>query len=66
MIVRRKSPFSGKVNEMNLPITYEQIVKWEKGALIQNVMPHLTPDQREFLISGITPQEWEDTFGEEK
>ena len=29
------------------------------GALIQDAMPHLDPDQREFLMTGITPAEWD-------
>lgn len=64
MIVRKTSPFSGKVNKMNLPITLEQVTRWQGGELIQNAMPDLTPDQREFLITGITPKEWKETFGE--
>jgi hypothetical protein len=27
-------------------------------------MPHLTADQREFLMTGITPAEWQAAFGE--
>lgn len=64
MIIKRKSPFSGKTNEMDLPITYEQVQLWQGGELIQNAMPNLTPDQREFLMTGITPAEWEETFSE--
>jgi len=41
-----------------LPVTNEQIDRWEGGALVQDVFPHLTPSEREFLISGVTPEEW--------
>lgn len=64
MIVRRKSPFSGKVNEMDLPITWEQVQKWENGELIQNAFPNLSADEREFLLTGITPDEWATELGE--
>jgi hypothetical protein len=60
----RKSPFTGKVHEMELPITEEQLRKWQDGELIQRVFPHLSPDQRGFIMTGITPEEWRDTFSE--
>lgn len=36
-----------------LQLTNEQIKRWKEGELIQNVIPELTEDQRELLISGI-------------
>lgn len=39
---------------------------WQNGALIQNAMPELTADEREFLLTGMTPEEWDATFGEEE
>jgi hypothetical protein len=62
MVITRTSLFSGKVNTMDLPITQEQIDRWDGGELIQNVFPDFTPSQREFLITGITDEEWEDAF----
>jgi hypothetical protein len=47
---------------MEIPVTEAQIKAWEGGMLIQNAMPRLTPDQREFLMTGITAAEWEETF----
>jgi hypothetical protein len=63
MIITRKSPFSGVENSMDIPVTQEQLDAWELGSLIQNVMPGLTPDEREFIMTGITASEWEATFG---
>lgn len=63
MLIQRKSQVSGKVNTMDLDITPEQIGRWESGELIQHVMPNLTPDEREFLITGITSEEWKRIFG---
>ena len=62
MLVKRTSPFSGKTHIMDIPVTQEQIDAWHNGALIQNAMPRLTPDQREFIKTGITAEEWEETF----
>lgn len=38
--------------------------RWQmKGLLIQQAFDVLTSEQREFLISGMTPQEWKELFG---
>ena len=58
MFVQKQSMLSGKTNEMELPITKEQIEDWESGRLIQHAMPHLDKWQREFLITGVTKEEW--------
>ena len=64
MIIRKRSLVSGQVNEMDLQITQEQLNRWYEGELVQNAFPNLSADEREFLISGITPEEWESMFGE--
>lgn len=63
MQITRKSPFSGKINTREIAVTEEQLLRWERGELIQNVMPNLSADDREFIMTGITPEEWEETFG---
>jgi len=65
MLITRKSLISGNINSMSLPITEEQYTAWEQGTLVQVAMPHLSPDEREFVMTGITPEEWADNFGEE-
>jgi len=65
MLITRKSLISGNINTMSLPITEEQYTAWEQGTLVQVAMPHLSPDEREFVMTGITPEEWADNFGEE-
>ena len=66
MLIERTSMISGKTNSMELPITNAQLDRWTGGELIQNVFPDLSVDQREFLMTGITPEEWNRTFGEEE
>jgi len=39
---------------------------WMKGKFIQDAFNFLTPDEREFLMTGITPEEWAETFKEEE
>ena len=65
MKVTMTSIMSGKVNTLDLPITQDQIDMWDQGYLIQDAMPDLTPDEREFLMTGITPSEWAEVFTEE-
>jgi len=50
---------------MDLDITEKQYFSWKNGDLVQNVFPHLNSEEREFIVSGITPQEWKEVFGEE-
>jgi len=64
MKVTRKSPLSGVIMQMDLDVTREQLISWEKGELVQDAMPHLTPDERQFIISGISPYEWRFKFGD--
>ena len=58
MLITKTSVMTGEKNEMLLPVTNEQIERWQNGELVQNVFPHLSPSEREFLISGVTPEEW--------
>jgi hypothetical protein len=59
MKVTRTSLISGKVHTMELPVSPLDIDAYHAGtANIQDVFPHLTPEQREFIKSGITPEEW--------
>lgn len=62
MLITRQSTWSGKVRTLDIPVTHEQLYEWERGTLIQNAMPNLTADQREFLMTGITAEEWDEMF----
>ena len=63
MKITKISPVTGKDNTMDLPITQDQLTSWAAGVLIQDAMPNLTPDQREFLMTGCTPGDWNVLFG---
>ena len=65
MKITRTSMFTGIERSLDLPITEAQIAQWQAGGLIQNVMPQLTGDEREFIMTGVTAQEWANEFGEE-
>jgi len=63
MLITRTSPFTRKVNTMDINVTEAQIAAWQNGKLIQHAMPNLTADEREFIMTGITPEDWANTFG---
>ena len=65
--VTKKSIISGKTNTMELDISQEQLDRWESvdKQLIQVAFPNLSSSEREFLMTGITPTEWNDTFGDD-
>lgn len=62
MIITKTSSLSGIERTMDLPITEEQLKNWEDGMLIQMAMPNLTAEQREFLITGVVQEEWDELF----
>ena len=60
------SMFTEEVNSMQLPVSQDRIDLWlTGGGLIQDIMPDLSPDQREFLMTGMTPLEWTNMFGDD-
>ena len=66
-VVTKQSPFSGNWHTAILAMNDDQYSNWKSGGtLIQEALPHLTADEREFLMTGITPEEWNEAFGEEE
>ena len=55
-------PFCGAEHSVEVDST--QFEAWKNGELIQNVMPDLTPTEREQLISGLCPKCQAKVFGE--
>ncbi len=59
-IVTCRSILDGRHSTRTIPAAPEQILQWlASGDLIQHALPHLTSDDREFLISGLTSDAWE-------
>jgi hypothetical protein len=59
----KKSMLTGSWNQRKINVTEEQVNRWQAGELIQDVMPNLSADDREFLMTGSTPYEWDEVFG---
>ena len=64
MEITRTSIHSGITRTLTLDVTAEEIATWKAGELIQNAMPRLTSDEREFIKTGITPEEWQEIFAD--
>ena len=63
-IVETLSPVTGKTNVEEIPADADAILNWMKGLdLVQNALPKLDEDQREFLITGCTQSDWDFLWG---
>ncbi len=64
--VTRQSVLTRKMNTMKLPILQEHLDIYDKigGFNVQDIFPQLDAEQREFLINGVTPQEWNKYIGD--
>lgn len=51
IVVKQRCPFCRIVGELEVPLL--GYIKWESGELVQNALPELDENQREFLISGM-------------
>lgn len=66
MQITKVSMFTGKIHIREINVTEEQLASWKGGMLIQKAMPHLSADDREFIMTGVTPEEWNVAFGKEE
>ena len=60
--IKRVSGFTGETHVIEMNIDWEDYAAWQNGMLIQRAFPYLTPDEREFLMTGITKEEWDKAF----
>jgi hypothetical protein len=67
MEVTRTSQLTGIQHTFELDVTEEQLSRFENrrenGEYVQSIFPNLSRDWREFILTGITPKEWDDMFG---
>ena len=63
MKVTRKSIFTGKISTLGIDVTQAQLDAYENGELLQRAMPNVPAKYREFIKTGVTPDEWNKLFG---
>ena len=67
--VARRSNLTGSVNVMAFDAeTAGRIHEWlamdpDARPFVQHAFPALTDEEREFLLTGVTPKEWDEAFG---
>jgi hypothetical protein len=66
MLIERTSQLTGIHRVLDLPVTTEQLLAYERGALLQVAFPNLCSSDREFIKSGITGEEWLSIFAEDE
>lgn len=62
MKVTRQSCLTKKFHTLEIDVTLDQLIKIDdpyRRELIQNIVPHLSASDREFLMTGITDAEWD-------
>lgn len=65
MLITRESMLTGIVRTRDLDVNEEQLYQFERGGvMIQDAFPHLSATDREFILSGITEDEWDQAFAE--
>ena len=66
MLITRTSQLSGKTTTLNLDVTQEQMERFDMrlitGEYVQTIFPELPKEEREFILTGITPEEWDSIF----
>ena len=65
MKITKTSSLTKVEHIMEIDVTFAQL--WQidnRTDLVQNIVPHLTPAEREFLLTGITNEEWELAFAD--
>jgi len=66
MIISRKSTITGVVRSRDIKVNPKDYDMWEKGILnIQDAMGYVKQEDREFILSGITREEWNKAFSDE-
>ena len=62
VMVSMPNPLTGKTNTVFLPTDQAKVLRWltdrKSCPLIQDMFPELDADQREFLMSGISGDDW--------
>lgn len=69
MQITKMSPLTGNNNTMMLDVTPNQLAEFSdprRKRLVQDIFPHLSQDEREFIMTGTTPWDWKQMFGEDE
>lgn len=58
MLLTRTSILTGATREREIDVTRQQLDEYNRGVLPEEAFEHISCADREFIVSGITPDEW--------
>lgn len=66
MYITKRSEATGVEHTRDIDITEYQYHEYTMGRLgyVQEAFPELSADDREFLVTGVTAEEWDELFGD--
>ena len=66
----RFSRLTGRQNFREIDVDPARVMEWDRlgreAPLVQVAFPELDDDDREFLLNGSTPEEWDELLGPEE
>lgn len=67
MKICKISPYTGEMCCLEINVDESKYKNWlatprSERPLIQNAFPELTANEREFIMTGITPNDWREIF----
>ena len=62
MKITRKSAISGLTRIKYINVDLVDVAKWQSGFSIYDAMPYLSDSDREFILVGVTQDEWDEAF----
>lgn len=66
MKITKQSSLSGVEHTLDIDITEEEFqrvkMRFFTKELVQDILPNISRGEREFLMTGITQEEWDNTF----
>lgn len=68
-MLEKISELSGRLNRREIPVEQAKLDAWQNDPnadLIQFAFPELSDDDREFILTGATPEEWDEMMGVEE
>lgn len=65
MKITKVSKLTGIEHTREIAVTEEELSRIGGEEFIQDIVPHLSADDREFLMTGVTPEEWDEAFPED-
>lgn len=59
MIIKRKSAYTGQYRSKDIPVDPQGWAMYQAGVgSVDECLPYLTQEDRDFILSGMFPDEW--------